>query len=569
MAIALEPGPATAVLPDRRSGLASQSALALLGGILILALGLRLSGLGSVYHHPDEHIYVDRAEQIVRTGDANPRYFQNPSLFTYLVAAELAAAKALGLRNPESTRSTSGTPPSYLLARLASALLGTLSVFLTYATGATLFGWGAGLGAASLLAVSLLHVRDSHYGVSDVPSAALLLLSLYFAARVLRQPTLRWFVLAALAGGLATSAKYTAGFFVAPLLVAHWTAHRRSGVSFWSPRACLWLLAAGAAGLAGYLLGTPYTLLDAPRFWSDFRGQYGLGSSATWGQPELPVAQLWVLTLLQGFGVAPLLLAAAGMGLLIRRGHWGQLLFLTALPLVLLTFFLPKAVFYPRLVIPLLGSLALLAGYAVLELAHCLPQRWRAAGVAALTALALTQSVVDSVRHDWLLTQADTREVAAAWLRTNLPPKSSVLLGPYSPSADLSPLRVERLRLGPRDDGVLQTAVQRGVRFVVVSSFVYGRDEHAGRTALRRDEDATRSRLRQIHRSLEQEWLLIGTISPGRDGRELPFRKDDAVASPFWNLHEYERPGPTLRIYQLPPRPTGSRGVGATGGRQA
>jgi hypothetical protein len=138
-----------------------------------------------------------------------------------------------------------------------------------------------------------------------------------------------------------------------------------------------------------------------------------------------------------------------------------------------------------------------------------------------------------------------------------------VLLGPYTPASDLAPLRVERLRLGPREDGALEAAVRSGVRYVVISSFVYGRDEHAGRAALRRDEEATRARLRQIHRTLEEEASLIATIGPGRDGREVAFRKDDSVASPFWSLHEYERPGPTLRIYELPPRLSATRSASA------
>ena len=67
--------------------------------ILALALGLRLWGLnwGLPWgFHWDEIRYVDVAQEMLRTGDPNPRYFKNPSLLTYLIAGELLVARALG-----------------------------------------------------------------------------------------------------------------------------------------------------------------------------------------------------------------------------------------------------------------------------------------------------------------------------------------------------------------------------------------------------------------------------------------------------------------------------------------
>src|SRR5439155_19126059 len=115
---------------------------------------------------------------------------------------------------------------SNLLARLDSALIGTGSVWLIFGIGRALFTREVGLLGALFLAVSFLHVRDSHYGVNDVPATGLLLLSLYFSAQIVRDPRHRWYLLAGLAGGLATSAKYSMGFFFVPLLVAHLMSRR-------------------------------------------------------------------------------------------------------------------------------------------------------------------------------------------------------------------------------------------------------------------------------------------------------------------------------------------------------
>src|SRR5205823_14768242 len=46
---------------------------------------------------------------------------------------------------------------------------------------------------------------------------------------------------------------------------------------------------AAAASVVGYLAGTPYTVLDLPRFLQDFQTQYRFGNLAWLGQPTDPV----------------------------------------------------------------------------------------------------------------------------------------------------------------------------------------------------------------------------------------------------------------------------------------
>src|SRR5262245_17436020 len=113
----------------------------LVGGVLALGLGLRLWGLdwGLPWaFHPDEINYVDHAQDLVTTGNLNPRYFENPSLLTYLIALELLVLRALGpLAGPLAFDQPGG---AYLVARLDSALLGTASLALVLSIGRVLFG---------------------------------------------------------------------------------------------------------------------------------------------------------------------------------------------------------------------------------------------------------------------------------------------------------------------------------------------------------------------------------------------------------------------------------------------
>src|SRR5688572_22128775 len=79
------------------------TAPAALGLTLVLALWLRLTGLGfglpNIYH-PDERQKLTVAATIVRTGDLNPRYFKKPSIVIYVNAlialGYVTAAEATG-----------------------------------------------------------------------------------------------------------------------------------------------------------------------------------------------------------------------------------------------------------------------------------------------------------------------------------------------------------------------------------------------------------------------------------------------------------------------------------------
>lgn len=560
---------------DRRTSAAAGARLSMstwlapvvLGLVVAVALGLRLWGLDWSLPwpiHPDEITPIRQARAMLASGNLSPDDFKNPSLFIYVIASELLISRALG---PLAGPFAADVPgQAHLLARLASALIGTASVVVLYAIGNTLFGRRVGLVAALFLAVSFIHVRNSHYGVNDVPAVGLLLVSVYFAARLLRQPALRWYVLAGLFGGLATSTKYSMGFFFAPILVAHCLASYKTGWGVLDRSGVTALVLAGASSLAGYLIGTPYTLLNYGEFWSDFVRQHGYGNERWLGQPTVPVPWLYVTSLLHGFGVVPLALAVLGAVLAIRspspeqrRFGWGaEMLVLLAFPLGYLVFLLPKAVFFPRLILPLVPICSLMAAFAVIEVGRGLGARWRSFGPAALLGVALAQPLVQDVMHNRLLLQTSTRELATAWALTNLPPGSSVKAElrsimdrstehvPYPPGAPI--LKIDHFEGSP----AFVTAgdyAKRKVRYFVTSSYAYERLLGQPPTRSQRE---TGLRYLRLHQSLQKDAQLLATFTPGHGGLEVPYSQDE-IFTPFWNLSLYERPGPTIRIYSLEP----------------
>jgi hypothetical protein len=152
----------------------------------------------------------------------------------------------------------------------------------------------------------------------------------------------------------------------------------------------------------------------------------------------------------------------------------------------------------------------------------------------------------------------DTRVLANEWVQANLPPGSRLKIEDYSlrdsstQSRTYTPntaqLRIERFEGSPEADSARYFA-ERNVQFVVTSSFAY--DRYLMHPPLATQQEAA-LRYERLHRSLDQRAELVGQFSPGRDGQVLPFRLEDMM-TPFWSLEQYERPGPTIRIYSLAP----------------
>ncbi len=251
-----------------------------LAGVLAVGLGLRLwgvrQGLPYVYNIDEATHFVPKAVEMFQHG-LDPHYFANPPAFTYLLHVIYAlwygggagAQRALEL-NPTEL---------YTLARVASALLGTASLWLLYATGARLFSRAAGLLAAAILAVAFLPVFYSHLAVNDVPTLAPVTLALLGAAGVLRRGSLLDYALAGIGFGLACASKYTAGIVILPVAAAVVARWRLAGPP--ATRASIaGIVLAGVLALAAFLVANPYSLLDYSSFHSELVHQSKLSAES-------------------------------------------------------------------------------------------------------------------------------------------------------------------------------------------------------------------------------------------------------------------------------------------------
>ena len=93
-------------------------------------------------------------------------------------------------------------------ARCLTAAFGSATVVLIYAVGKRVVDAAAGLVAAALLAFAFLHVRDSHFGTTDVPMTCGIVLGFFTLLRSGEGGG--GSATAGLAVGLATAIKYNA-----------------------------------------------------------------------------------------------------------------------------------------------------------------------------------------------------------------------------------------------------------------------------------------------------------------------------------------------------------------------
>lgn len=382
--------------------------------ILGVALALRVAGLRFglplAEARPDEMTIAFQAMKF-GTGDLNPHSFNYPSLHKYLMFVLFGAWFVIGkvagwFGGQEDFLRVffDGAVVFRVLMRAWSAVIGTVGVAL-------LLRFPHGRVAAILLAVAFLHVRDSHFGVTDITMVTLATAAVLACLSLQERGTVRAALWAGALAGLATSTKYNAGLLALPLALAAWFST--------GPRLRL-VVVGGAAMVAAFLAGTPYALLDSATFWHDFAfeaqhlltGQFvDVGSG--W------VHHLETLWVTQG---GLFLLVALGGGLVALRLEPRRALVLFSFPVVYYLAIGRGETAFFRYILPVLPFLCLAAAEAL----GTLP-----GAIVRLTGLALVMwpSLVGSLAVVRLMQAGDTRDAMGAWIEAHVPAESVIVHG--------------------------------------------------------------------------------------------------------------------------------------------
>ncbi len=315
----------------RRFGFTCNYRSLLLGAVLILALILRIWGIGwglpnqdrILSYHPDEG--PNLALGVLDKGVLKPHldlgFYNYGSLYFYLWQGAAAINQTYGFVRLPSTGSpdhpvTDSPAAIILIGRYLTVILSVLTVLCLYKIGERLYGYWGGIITSSCYAVAPGVVMHSHYATVDIPSIFFIVLCLLFTMQFANDPAngpVSWksVTLAGLAAGLAAATKYSCLLVVlSPFAMIVWRVIYRK--SPWVLASLLLL----SSCLIGFLIGCPGALLDSHAFFRDFffelhKSGQGMGllfvdTGNGWLYPlhiSLPLALGYPLFLLSILGV--------------------------------------------------------------------------------------------------------------------------------------------------------------------------------------------------------------------------------------------------------------------------
>jgi len=422
----------------------------------------------------DEPEVMERAVRMMRTGDFNPRFFDYPSLYMYVESIASTARFLFGaMQGKWAALAQAPTEEFYLWGRAVTAIFGTATVWIVYRAGLRWSGRTALL-AAVMIAVMPLHVRESHYTLTDVPTTCFVMLTLLLSLRAHERSTLFTFALAGGAAGLAAATKYNGAVAVVmPLLACAMTPAVR-------PSRPLAMACVMAGMLLAFLIAAPYTLLDLPAFLNQFARL-----ASEYRAPAATAEPLWIVYLKHlrnalGWPGSLIVIAGATVGILHAllgpaRLRW---ILATAFPFIYFYFISHQNIVYGRYLLPLLPFLSLLGAAAVVWTVEAVrhlnvPLQARNAVTVVLTLLAIVPPAYTAIQFNVNESKDETREQAYWWILGSLPRGSAIRLE-GSVTLHLPPSYKTTYAKQLRRDGGVAYYKTNGIKYLVASSQVYG-----------------------------------------------------------------------------------------------
>lgn len=324
----------------------------------------------------------------------------------------------------------------YLLTRVLSALLGALTIIPVYFIGRNLFNRRIGLLSALIFALLPFHIKHSHYALIDVPMVFLLTWALFFASQVYLWGENKYYLLFGLFAGLAASTKYNGALIILSLLLAHVFRVVEARESLFSIKAIKGLFIAAVASVLGFLVGTPFALLDYSTFLITDGPKGALWQFANVGKvPFIEQIKQFIDALLfkisDDTGYTFMSLFAMSILLLIfksQRRHLSRLLFLV-IPAIVYLFYISgfekNRSHYYLISYPFI---AILAAFAFSEIADFFKKK-NALFSILFTIIIFSIPLFLIFKDDYELTQQDTRVLLYNWLDSNIQTTDQIYYG--------------------------------------------------------------------------------------------------------------------------------------------
>jgi 4-amino-4-deoxy-L-arabinose transferase-like glycosyltransferase len=517
--------------------------------LLVLAAAVRFYGLRfgmpHVWARPDELVVCDIAQRFL-TGDLNPHFWAYPTLFMYLLAAldygfYLFGRSVGWFRSLEHFVSSWHVEwtPFFMIARIVSATAGAATVVVVHRLSARLFDRVTAGVAALFLALAFLHVRDSHFGVTDVTMTFCVALSFFWLVRGVLEDRTSLFALAGAVAGAGASIKYNVVLMAAPLAAAVFVSARGR-----------WRLAAirvawfGLLFVIAFVAGSPYSVIEPQLFLTGLLSEskhVALSHGIDVGHGGLYHI---VFSLRYGLGV-PLLAAGIGGLVWLFRFDWRKAVLVASFPVVHYLLLAPTRTVFVRYTIPLVPFLCVSAAGVTVATARAIARRFRipaAPAAIGIALLVLAPSAVSVAQIDRLFAATDSRLVLADWIRANVRPGSSVYFAGnivVQPIVDLGSIKTLRYwthRAGRSFDDERRPVAGIPEWLVIPETVVpeYSYCPPDVRVLARERYDVV-----QVIKAMELEGNL--------------FDLQDAFYYPYAGFHDVRRGGPNYVVYARKP----------------
>lgn len=401
--------------------------------ILVLGAVLRFTALGQGIPFAlgiDEPEIMERAVRMMNTGDLHPHFFDYPGLYIYVQFA-VACVRFLVGSIGGLWANLNQAPPAefYLWARAVTAAFGTATIALVYLLGRRISPM-TGLLAAAMFAVQSLHVRESHFVLTDVPMTFFITLAAVLTLRACERRRLRDWVFVGLAVGAAAATKYNGG--VAILLPAL-ALLLSPGTWVWRLRAMV--VTAGVAALT-FLTCAPYTVIALPEFLNAFAY---LAHMYAEGPPRPEPAWITYLKHLRNnFSITGLIMVAGGIvvtarTLVARPRTPAATAWALAAAFALVYFYMiaGQRLVWGRYLLPLLPFLCMLAAGGIVWIADQVGRRWTSPIAVPVTAAVLLlvvcfQPATNAITFLRTSSKVTTNQQAYEWILANVPAGSRI-----------------------------------------------------------------------------------------------------------------------------------------------
>ena len=408
--------------------------------------------------------------------------------------------------------------------------------------------------------MSFLHVRDSHYGVPDVPTTFFVSLSVLLCLLAAQTRAKKYFALAAAMAAYAIATKWNVWLVVIPLIIAVVFSLRASPLRAKGRAWASMLILLASFFFIGFALGG-FQLMLKPGTYLEYalrEAQAGeAGGFGFWQIDTLPGWLFYVKTLLYGIGPVMLALAAVGLArrtLMVFKTRDISSLVLIAFPISYFLIMGATRHYFARYALPLVPFAAVLSADVIMAMiTRWQPGRKRLVVGAAIgiVVVSIIPPLVNSLQHDVLLSRTDTRTIAKQWSEANISAGAKIAIdwpfhGPPLATADQhrpSSITYDVTWVG--QTGLAEHSLdwyrQQGYDYLIASSFIYNIP------LLFPDQDAQRN---SFYAQLPQQTTLVQEFYPNESVSEPPFIFDE-IYGPAISLWQRDRPGPTIKVYRI------------------